>query len=122
MEAMINDGHASLSQQRNVNSDQWLSRYHQRLSNPLYAQTRVELGYNLAKPTTFGNTSPEYSYEQRKEHQRSVYNSQRDAALMIEWDCLDSFHDFAIYMEKSNPICPAEHLDTPEKLIKLLGW
>lgn len=41
-------------------------------------------------------------------------------SLIIEWDCIDSFHEFAIYMDKSNPICPAEQLDTPEKLMNLL--
>ena len=51
---------------------------------------------------------------------RTAYNSQKSESLLIEWDCIDSFHEFAIYMDKSNPICPAELLDTPEKLMNLL--
>ena len=58
--------------------------------------------------------------KQTEENSRTVYNNQKVEALIIEWDCLESFHEFAIFMDKSNPICPAEHLDTPEKLMNLL--
>ena len=40
----------------------------------------------------------------------------------IEWDVLDSFTEFATFLENQNPICPADVLDTPEKLMSVLVW
>ena len=40
----------------------------------------------------------------------------------IEWDVLESFTEFATFLELQNPICPAELLDTPEKLMNVLVW
>lgn len=40
----------------------------------------------------------------------------------IEIDVLESFSEFAAFLELQNPICPAEHLDTPEKLMNVLSW
>lgn len=40
----------------------------------------------------------------------------------IEIDVLESFSEFAAFLELQNPICPAEHLDTPEKLMSVLAW
>lgn len=42
--------------------------------------------------------------------------------VTIEWDVLESFSEFAAFLELQNPICPAEHLDTPEKLMNVLAW
>ena len=59
--------------------------------------------------------------KQADKAERIALNCQKmNEGLIIEWDCIDSFHEFAIYMDQSNPICPAEHLDTPEKLMNLL--
>jgi hypothetical protein len=42
--------------------------------------------------------------------------------VSIEWDVLESFSEFAAFLELQNPICPAEHVDTPEKLMNVLAW
>ncbi|EDO40700.1 predicted protein [Nematostella vectensis] len=44
------------------------------------------------------------------------------AGVSIELDVLESFSEFAAYLELQNPICPAELLDTPEKLMNILAW
>lgn len=78
---------------------------------------------NLIKTERIALNTEHCSFQKCKQidtNDRTVYNSQKSEALIIEWDCIDSFHEFAIYMDKSNPICPAEHLDTPEKLMNLL--
>ncbi|KAJ7391556.1 hypothetical protein OS493_017251 [Desmophyllum pertusum] len=41
--------------------------------------------------------------------------------LTVEWDVLDSFSEFATFLELQNPICPAHLIDTPEKLISVLS-
>lgn len=40
--------------------------------------------------------------------------------LTVEWDVLDSFSEFATFLEIQNPICPAHLIDTPEKLLSVL--
>ena len=78
---------------------------------------------NLIKTERNTANSEHCSFQKSKQidsNARTVYNSEKNEALIIEWDCIDSFHEFAIYMDKLNPICPAEHLDTPEKLMNLL--
>lgn len=65
----------------------------------------------------------EHGYSQVNKTNRGTAkrkNHSTEASLNIEWDCIDSFHEFAVFMDKINPICPAEHLDTPEKLMKML--
>jgi hypothetical protein len=66
------------------------------------------------------STTQHCGFQNGKQIDTVVHNGQTNEAVRIEWDCIDSFHEFAIYLEKSNPICPAEHLDTPEKLMNLL--
>lgn len=41
--------------------------------------------------------------------------------LTVEWDVLDSFSEFAAFLEVQNPICPAHLIDTPEKLLSVLS-
>jgi len=41
--------------------------------------------------------------------------------LTVEWDVLDSFSEFATFLELQNPICPAHLIDTPEKLLSVLS-
>lgn len=41
--------------------------------------------------------------------------------LTVEWDVLDSFTEFATFLELQNPICPAHLIDTPEKLLSVLS-
>lgn len=41
--------------------------------------------------------------------------------LTVEWDVLDSFSEFATFLEVQNPICPAHLIDTPEKLFSVLS-
>lgn len=48
--------------------------------------------------------------------------STHNPAQGIEIDVLESFSEFAAFLELQNPICPAEHLDTPEKLMSVLSW
>ncbi|XP_020916557.1 uncharacterized protein LOC110253942 [Exaiptasia diaphana] len=48
--------------------------------------------------------------------------STHNPAQGIEIDVLESFSEFAAFLEIQNPICPAEHLDTPEKLMSVLSW
>ena len=127
METVMSEGRslAELSQCNIVHVEQWTSRQ-QRFPNSVYGNTRTEnVSFNNMSKTFAGRTTVSgHGYGQRGvgEYQRSFFNGQKSAeALMIEWDSLDSFHEFAIYLENANPICPAEHLDTPEKLMKLLG-
>lgn len=47
---------------------------------------------------------------------------QSNGVQAIEIEVLESFSEFAAFLELQNPICPAEHLDTPEKLMNLLSW
>ena len=42
--------------------------------------------------------------------------------LTVEWDVLDSFSEFATFLEVQNPICPAHLIDTPEKLLSVLSF
>lgn len=42
--------------------------------------------------------------------------------LSVEWDVLDSFSEFATFLEVQNPICPAHLIDTPEKLLSVLSF
>lgn len=42
--------------------------------------------------------------------------------LTVEWDVLDSFSEFATFLELQNPICPAHLIDTPEKLLSVLSY
>lgn len=44
------------------------------------------------------------------------------SSISIECDVLDSFQEFATFLELQNPICPAELVDTPEKLMNVLCW
>lgn len=41
--------------------------------------------------------------------------------LTVEWDVLESFSEFATFLEVQNPICPAHLIDTPEKLLNVLS-
>lgn len=41
--------------------------------------------------------------------------------MTVEWDVLDSFSEFAAFLEVQNPICPAHLIDTPEKLLSVLS-
>ena len=75
---------------------------------------------NLIKPERSTLNTEYCGFQKDKQTDTTVYKGQKNEVIRIEWDCIDSFHEFAIYMEKSNPICPAEHLDTPEKLMNLL--
>ena len=78
---------------------------------------------NLIKTERNTNRGEHCSFQKSKQidrNARTICNGEKSEPLIIEWDCIDSFHEFAIYMDKLNPICPAEHLDTPEKLMKLL--
>ena len=52
---------------------------------------------------------------------RNVSNGSQQC-VTIEWDVLESFSEFAAFLELQNPICPAEHVDTPEKLMNVLAW
>lgn len=49
-------------------------------------------------------------------------SSASQQCITIEWDVLESFSEFAAFLELQNPICPAEHVDTPEKLMNVLAW
>ena len=58
---------------------------------------------------------------------RSTFNAVTQQAAMcymnltVEWDVLDSFSEFATFLEVQNPICPAHLIDTPEKLLNVLS-
>lgn len=70
-------------------------------------------GYSLeavSKRSTLGNTM----------NQQSIATSQMN--LTVEWDVLDSFSEFATFLELQNPICPAHLIDTPEKLLSVLSY
>ena len=118
------------SQSYHNNINQWNSWNQQRLQSHYGQQNQAKiLSYNNTKTyaernliKTERNTlnTEHCSFQKVKQIDTTVYNSQKSDALIIEWDCIDSFHEFAIYMDKSNPICPAELLDTPEKLMNLL--
>ena len=58
--------------------------------------------------------------------QRTILNTATSQQTMwlnlnIECDVLDSFTEFATFLELQNPICPAHLVDTPEKLISVLS-
>lgn len=53
---------------------------------------------------------------------RHLATSQQSNVQAIEIEVLESFSEFAAFLEVQNPICPAEHVDTPEKLMNLLSW
>lgn len=57
-------------------------------------------------------------------HLTTTTNSslQQSNVQAIEIEVLESFTEFAAFLELQNPICPAEHVDTPEKLMNLLSW
>lgn len=41
--------------------------------------------------------------------------------LKVEIDCIDSFLDFANYLDNVNPICSPESIDTVDKLLNTLA-
>lgn len=75
------------------------------------------------------NSSGSCGYSQETVPNRSAFGSvitQQAVAtchmnLTVEWDVLDSFSEFATFLELQNPICPAHLVDTPEKLLSVLS-
>lgn len=58
-----------------------------------------------------------------KINSQAGFNGQfANISVNIEWDVLESFAEFATFLENKNPICPADLLDTPEKLMSVLVW
>ena len=57
---------------------------------------------------------------QQQQQQHDVYiNSIQQ--LSVEVDCIDSFRDFATYLDKVNPICTPDSIDTVDKLLNTLA-
>ena len=55
-----------------------------------------------------------------QQQQHEIYVTQIQQ-LRVEVDCIDSFLDFATYLDKVNPICTPDSIDTVDKLISTLG-
>jgi len=54
---------------------------------------------------------------QHQQHQISISQTEQ---LKVEVDCIESFFAFATYLDKVNPICTPESIDTVDKLLNTL--
>lgn len=54
----------------------------------------------------------------RRQHESCSYSN---AQITVEIDFIESFFDFANYLDKVNPICAPECIDTVDKLLSLLA-
>ena len=50
-----------------------------------------------------------------------VHYSDLFSRLLIDVDSIQSFNEYARYLDHVNPICSRDAVDTPEKLVHLLG-
>lgn len=58
-----------------------------------------------------------WQQQQQQQHEVSVAQLQQ---LQVEVDCIESFLEYATYLDKVNPICTPDSIDTVDKLLNTL--
>ena len=93
------------------------------------AKTSTRQPYQSAKNNVKNGTKPvaksdsiQTNFSRRISVKAPSHGLVNVSSLSIEFEVLESFQEFATFLEHQNPICPAELLDTPEKLMNVLSW